>query len=129
MTIRHKLAYFFTYLVAFQLLNLSIYNGEFESIQIATHHSTSVDETDSFVEFISENILQLKKVQTEAAQKNGSKQNHLHKSFQTKLYWFSSVIHDTQPIHIDKPENIVLAEDYTYLFSKEITPPPPKTLA
>ena len=129
MTIRHKLAYFFTYLVAFQLLNLSIYNGEFESLQIPSHHSVNVDETDSFVEFFSENILQLKKVQTEAAQKNGSKQNHLHKSFQTKLYWFSSAIQYTKPLNIDNPENIAFTEDYTYLFSREITPPPPKTLA
>jgi len=129
MKARIRLARFFTYIVAFQLLNLSIYNAEFEIPQASKSLANTVDETDSFIEFIAENIFHIKDIQTKSAHKNSSKQSHLHKSFQAKLFWCTSDIYTFNAPKIVVHSPISLSINYSYLFYKEINPPPPKNLS
>lgn len=129
MKVRIKIARVFTYIVAFQLLNLSIYYGEFESLQITEYHTSNVDETDSFIEFLAENVFHLTKVHNESSQKNTNKQSHLHKSFQAKFFWCTSDVHNFNPPKIANNTAIIFTVNYSYLFCKEINPPPPKNLA
>jgi hypothetical protein len=128
MKARIKLARLFTYLVAFQLLNLSIYYGEFESLQTTEDRTSNVDETGSFFEFIAENVFHIIKINNKFSQKNTNKQSHLHKSFQAKLFWCTSDVHNFNPPKIANNTAITFTVNYSYLFCKEIIPPPPKSI-
>ncbi len=125
---RLYIARFFAIIVAIQVLNMSIYNGDFVSIISAGTSSSGMDETDSFVEFIIENI-EHKNIDTDTETHNNSKESHTHKDFQVKYFIPTvSVIHIHRPLNCSELTNEFIIS-YNYLFCKEINPPPPKAIA
>lgn len=124
MDMRVKIAKFFTMIVALQLLNMSIYNSEFELNLRDNTTSATFDETDSFIEFFSENILHHKN--QDADYSNAHSKSQLHKHIQVKVF-----PPDAITIKIERPQAIVkqfsdFIINYNFLFYKEINPPPPK---
>lgn len=125
MKLRVTIAKIFIVIVAIQILNMSIYNGEFATIAIANSNSSIMDETDSFVEFIVESIKH-KNIDTDS--NHSSKESRNHKDFQLKLFAPQvAFIKIQRPINSSELTNEFII-GYNYLFCKQINPPPPKSI-
>ena len=114
---------FITLVVAMQLLNLSIYAQDFKPIyNEAGSDETNITET--FVEYVIENVLGHKNAIPEQSQHHKDLHFHKHISFKA-ISNFSKL---RVPAMQKNPSVIVvpLQESYTYLYLQEINPPPPK---
>ena len=107
-----------------QILNLSIYAHEF--VQSRAQHSIgNLNEINSVVEYIAEIVLDNTNALPEF-QKAGHKDLQFHKHLSTKLL---AIIERQELKILVTPAHIFsypLNDDYSFLFCKEINPPPPK---
>ncbi|WP_153799884.1 hypothetical protein [Foetidibacter luteolus] len=122
MNIRLIISKIFTVIVALQILNLSIYNSEFEPLPVTNTTTTGFDETDSFVELIAENVAEKNLDKNGGEDKN--KQSQVNKDFQVKFFppdETGSLL--LQPVS-DVEQNNHPAINYSYLFYKKFNRPP-----
>lgn len=125
MVYRIIIAKFFMAIVALQLLNMSIYTGEFENTPNATAKDC-VEETETLVEFIVEKV-ENKNLDADT-QNDDNKEAHPYKDFQVKLFPPTILaIKIAAPLNTHKLTHGFVIH-YDYLFYKEINPPPPKVV-
>lgn len=125
--IKLHIARLLVFIVAMQILNLSIYMQDFEPIK--THHHTigEVNEINSIVEYFAEVVLEHKGALPEYKQQNNDHTAlQVHKHAPVKMITFD----DLQPARVTFVEKRTyihpLNEAYYFLFFREINPPPPK---
>ena len=120
---RNHIGRFFTFLIALQILNMSI---DSPSAQLP-HNAANADNfnyIDTYVEFVAEVILKYDNAIPET-------KNRQQKELQMQKQ-FELVFQKIEPITIsffeEKTEKRFLnsSDKYAYLFIKEINPPPPK---
>jgi hypothetical protein len=114
---------FITLVVAMQLLNLSIYAQDFKPIfNEAGSDETNITET--FVEYIVENVLGHKNAIPEQSQHHKDLHFHKHISFKAISTFSSMGLPDRQKNNAVAA--VRLQQSYDYLYLQEINPPPPK---
>ena len=125
--IRIHIAKLLTFIVALQILNLSIFMQDFDPID--THRNTigEFNEINSIVEFVAEVVLDNTNALPEYHQQNmGHNMMLQHKHAPVKMVTFD----DLQPARVfytPSREYIhPLNEAYDFLYFREINPPPPK---
>ncbi len=112
-----------TLVVAMQLLNLSIYAQDFKPI----HNEAGSDETnitETFVEYIVENVLGHTNAIPEQQQHHKDLHFHKHISFKAINAFSSFRLPDMR--RNSSIAAVPLLESYDYLYLQEINPPPPK---
>lgn len=125
---RTYLLRFVLLVVAVQILNLSVYAGDFDQLHFINHkHSIgNFNEVDSLAEYITEIVLDYKNAFPENGAHNESNGHSIvfkHVSFK--------LITPSQPVLLTAYRESVLLpfqfnEQYRFLYFKEINPPPPK---
>jgi len=114
--------------MALQILNMSVDSIEFHPLDNITASTDLGDFNDinSATEYISEILLGHKNAFPEFSKKPGSKQSQSFKHIDIKKYPSASFTLNHQQFAEVTSFAYPLDEQYSYLFSKEINPPPPK---
>lgn len=115
------------FVVAMQILNLSIYMQDFEPLKIHKHTIGEINEINSIVEYVAEVVLNHKGALPEYKQQNSDHTAlQMHKHAPVKMITFD----DLQPQRVFSVAKQTyvhpLNEAYDFLFFREINPPPPK---
>lgn len=120
----HIIRAVFLWGMAFQVLNLSIDSIDFNPF--LSQNISGFNDLNSITEYISEVVLGHVNSFPESAQKTDSKSQNI-KHVDIKIYQSAehSFVLDNQ-YGILLLYSFPLDETYSYLFAKEITPPPPK---
>lgn len=121
---RIHIARFFAFIVAIQVLNLSIDTQSFDFIQ-TRQNIGYFNEINSFVEYVAEIVLQYTNALPEY-EKSSHDNLQLHKDCIIKHI----TVEDKKLVtYTDLKNDLPLAipENYICLFCKEINPPPPKS--
>lgn len=116
---------FIVFLLALQVLNLSIYAPNFSPLYSPVKEEVTTNITETAVEYVMEVIMGIKNAIPEQVQHH--KDLHFHKqvSFKaecTPLFYELSSFQEKSG-----KAAIALQHAYNYLFLQEINPPPPKT--
>ncbi len=115
-------------IVAVQILNLSVYGGDFDQYYFTRHEHSIGDfnEIDSLIEYVTEVVLNYK----DAFPENGAHNENTSHSLLLKHISFKLIETPQQQAvptyQASVPLFVPLKEDYKFLFFKEINPPPPK---
>lgn len=125
--IKLHIARLLIFIVAMQILNLSIYMQDFEPLKTHRHTIGEINEINSIVEYVAEVVLQHKGALPEYKQQNNDHNAlQLHKHAPVKMITFD----DLQPKRAFDVARCTyihpLNETYQFLFFREINPPPPK---
>jgi hypothetical protein len=125
--IRLHIARLLLFVVAMQILNLSIYMQDFEPLKTHKHTIGEINEINSIVEYVAEVVLEHKGALPEYKQQNSDHTAlQLHKHAPVKMITFD----DLQPqreFYVTKQTYLhPLSEADEFLFFREINPPPPK---
>lgn len=116
--------------VAVQILNMSVYGGDFDQLYLASSHPTigEYNEIDSFIEYFEEIILGHKDAFPEnGAHNDGSAHNSIQiKHISVKLFNESIKVAEVPVYDNNVTHSTPRNEDYRFLFIKNIIPPPPK---
>ena len=123
MSPRLIIAKIFSLIVAVQILNMSIYTCEFEEINQTQTTSQGIDETDSFVELIAENVIAHENIDKNTGNNSG-KETHYFKDVQLKLYppADAGILLKSPVAKTEFYSSYILS--YSFLFFKEFNPPP-----
>ncbi len=120
---RIHIARFFAFIVAIQVLNLSIDAQSFQFLE--TKHTIGYpNEINSFVEYVAEIVLEHTNALPEY-EKSSHDKLQLHKDCIVKHI----TVEDKKSVTYSDLKNdlpLAIPENYTCLFCKEINPPPPK---
>jgi hypothetical protein len=125
--VKLHIARFFAFVVALQILNMSIYTQDFQPLVQHSHTIGDINEINSFVEYVAEVVLDYKDALPEYQHYyNNHKELQLHKHISVKL--ISLEQESTEKLVLDNTRRYrpSLKESYDYLYYKEINPPPPK---
>lgn len=122
--LRINTARFFAFIVAIQILNLSIDAQAFTFLQTKQTVGYS-NEINSFVEYFAEIVFEHRDAMPEY-QKSSHDNLQLHKNFIIKQITVEERKNFQYPFIENKPMLSQLQTGYTYLYYKEIIPPPPK---
>lgn len=121
------IARFVAFVVALQILNMSIYTQDFQPL--VQHHQTigDINEINSFVEYVAEVVLDYKNALPEYQHHYTShKELQLHKHISVKLINLDHDPIDRLVLDDHRHFRPSLKESYDFLYYKEINPPPPK---
>jgi hypothetical protein len=113
--------------MALQVLNLSVDTIEFHPL--ITSHVNDIgnfNDLNSAAEYISEILLGHKDAFPEFDKEANSKQSQSFKHFDVKKYPTNTYVIIPQQFEVVQSFSYPLDERYSYLFLKEINPPPPK---
>lgn len=115
-------------IIAMQILNLSVYGGDFDAnFSPATHNNIGeFNQIDSLIEYVAEIMLDHKNAFPENGSHNpNSKSSHQIKHASIKMIDFKK---NTEPPFYCSANSLsnFFNEDYKKLILKEINPPPPK---
>jgi len=123
--LKHIILRCFVFLMALQVLNLSIDAVEFHPF-ISAKTVGNFNYMNSMMEYFSEIVMGHQNAFPEYDQKstNGSQNiKHIDMKIYKPVDLSFTIIHQHQPV---VSYNFPLDESYSYLFAKEINPPPPK---
>jgi hypothetical protein len=126
-TIRTYLSRFILLVVALQILNLSVYSGDIDVLAASNNQKTigEYNQIDFLIEYVAEIMLDHKDAFPENGVHNHNNFSHQMKHICIKIINFKKVPDiSSHLIASALPTN--LKEDYKYLFSSKIIPPPPK---
>lgn|GEM_PF-682293 len=114
--------------MALQILNISVDTIEFHPLvtRATSNNIGDFNDINSGAEYISEILLGHKDAFPEFEKKPGSKQSQLLKMLNLKIYHPDTTIQVPQNFADVVSFAYPLDETYSFLFSKEINPPPPK---
>jgi hypothetical protein len=124
---RIHIAKLLTFIVALQILNLSIFMQDFDPLN--THPQTigEINEINSIVEYVAEVVLDHENALPEYEQENTEhKDLQSHKHMPIKLITFDELVTEITPPVFKRTFHYPLNDSRTFVLSKEITPPPPK---
>ncbi|MFC4232399.1 hypothetical protein ACFOW1_10885 [Parasediminibacterium paludis] len=127
-SLKHIISKYLLFILAIQILNISVDAIDFHPIY--NPHSTAnsdFNDINSAVEYISEIVLGYKdafpEIQKQGEQKNTQSIKHnVIKIYEPKPFHFSVDQQFITVVSFVYP----LDEKYSFLFSKDVTPPPPK---
>jgi len=119
-----QISRFILSIVAVQILNLSIY-AQFDSVQ-SGNAMGNLNSIDSVAEYIAEVMLHHTNAFPEFEKNGTHKDQHQHKNYSIHLFSDFKKTAASNNYALHKNNIGSLAEDYQYLFFKEINPPPPK---
>ncbi len=125
-TTRQHIAKFMAFVVALQILNLSIFTQDFEPLHIK--HKPVIgefNEINSIVEYVAEVVLDYKNAFPEF-EKEGNKDLQPYKHIAIKLITADELLTSKPPANTPINYLLPVNDRYDYLFYKEINPPPPK---
>ncbi|WP_147313898.1 hypothetical protein [Deminuibacter soli] len=122
-------ARFFAFVVAIQILNLSIYTQDFRPLAQHNHTVGDFNEINSIVEYVAEVVLDNKNALPEYQRTNNNhKDLQLHKHLAIKIIDLKQYIPFRVPEIQQHNFTSQFKQDYAYQYFKEINPPPPKNL-
>lgn len=114
-------------MVALQILNLSIFMQDFTPVSTHRHTIGEFNEINSLVEYVAEVVLEQKNALPESHEENTSKKDlELHKHIPFKLITFDELATVAQAPVFKPSFHYPLNDSRTFLYSREINPPPPK---
>lgn len=115
------------FVVALQILNLSIFMQDFDPISTHRHTIGEINEINSIVEFVAEIVLDNPNALPEYHQQNTDHTAmQVHKHAPVKMITFEE-LQPARVFYAAVREYIIpLKESYDFLFFREINPPPPK---
>ena len=116
------------FVVALQILNLSIYTQDFQPILQPSNSIGEFNEYNSVIEYVAEVVLDQDNAVPEYQNNafSAHKDLQMHKHVTVKM--IDCDLYAATPVTIADERNHVspIADDYHFLFFKEINPPPPK---
>ena len=115
----------FIALMALQIINLSIDAVEFQPLEAAITIG-DFNYLNSMTEYVSEVIMGIKDAFPEFQNQSSSSKSQIVKHLSIKLFENNSIIQAPAIYRQNISYSVPLNESYTYLFLKEINPPPPK---
>jgi hypothetical protein len=121
------IAKIFAFVVAVQILNLSIYTQDFQPLLQPSNSIGEFNEFNSVVEYVAEVVLDHENALPEYNNTyNAHKDLQAHKHVTVKM--LDCDLLTTEPVAIQDGRTYIhpLKDDYRFLFYKEINPPPPK---
>lgn len=124
---RLHISRFLVFILALQILNLSIYMQDYEPLKAHRHTIGEVNEINSIVEYVAEIILQHKNAIPESHQQNNDHTAmQVHKHAHVKMITYDDLIPKKVCFEPTRDYRHPLNEVYDFLFFREINPPPPK---
>ncbi|HNP20549.1 MAG TPA: hypothetical protein PKM63_09080 [Panacibacter sp.] len=124
MSARIIIGKFFTLIVALQILNLSI-DVQNHNLTLKTTDIAQFNEMNSVAEFIGEKMLNHDNAFPENP-KGSHKDVQFNKHTDIKISCNAALQLQESPRNTPPSFQIPLSEDYTFLYFREINPPPPK---
>jgi hypothetical protein len=119
-----QISKFILSIIAVQILNLSIY-AQFDPVQ-SGNTMGNLNSIDSITEYVAEVMLHHTNAFPEFEKTGAHKDQHQHKNYSIHLFNDLKKTAIAYNYTLDKNNNGAVIKDYTYLFFKEINPPPPK---
>lgn len=125
--IRIHIARFLTFVVALQILNMSIFMQDFDPIDFHSESIGDFNEINSIVEYVAEIVLRQENALPEYHQENaGHKDLLVHKHAPIKLVTFKDLVTPIEAPVVACIYHYPINDSRLFSFSKEINPPPPK---
>lgn len=121
---RNHITRVIVFLLALQVLNLSINAPDFKQLSSPVSEQAPTNITETAVEYVVEVIMGIKNAIPEQVQHH--KDLHFHKqvSFKTEC---TPLFYESSSLQVKSGKTAIpLQETYNYLFLQEINPPPPK---